>query len=97
MWRCTPARWTGKSLQFERWQVAVQLTPCRDRLTGPALDMRIGCPGPLARQPGPPVGASDVVPNQPSAKHQVDLDVCKSDWLASACQSRAGITIKLFV
>ncbi len=75
----------------------MKLTPCSDKLTGPALDTQIGGPGPLARQPGLPVGASDVVPNQLSAKSQVDLDVCKSDWRASACKSRAGVKIKLFV
>ena len=50
MWRRTPARWR-KSPRLEMWLVAVQLTPCRDRLTGPAPDSQIGGPGPVALQP----------------------------------------------
>ncbi len=39
------------SERLERWPVAVHLTSCHDRLTGPAPDSRIGGPGPVARQP----------------------------------------------
>ena len=79
MWRRTLARWR-KSQRLERWLVAVQLTSCHDRLTGPAPDSRIGGPGPVVWAGSPPVGASDVGPKKPSAslRRQVDVDVCKS-------------------
>ena len=44
-------QWTGKSQRLERWQVAVQLTPCRDFLGLHWQDTRIGGLGPRARQP----------------------------------------------
>ena len=55
MWRRTLARWR-KSQRLERWLVAVQLTSCHDRLTGPAPDSRIGGPGPVVWAGSPPVG-----------------------------------------
>ena len=55
MWRRTLARWR-KSQRLERWLVAVQLTSCHDRLTGPEPDSRIGGPGPVVRSCSPPVG-----------------------------------------
>ena len=55
MWRRTLARWR-KSQRLERWLVAVQLTSCHDRLTGPEPDSRIGGPGPVVRSGSPPVG-----------------------------------------
>jgi hypothetical protein len=41
--------------------------------------------------------ASNIGPKQPSARHQVDWEVHKSDWLACAHTSLACTTIKLFV
>ena len=64
-------QWTGKSQRLERWQVAVQLTPCRDRLSGPALagyaDRQARATSPAAHLLEPPVMLSRIS-LQPSVK-----------------------------
>ena len=57
--RCGGALWPdgerASDLKVPRWLVAVQLTSCHDRLTGPAPVSRIGGPGPVVRACSPPV------------------------------------------